>query len=156
MSIQMNRWSKDMECGRGASRRCGRRRVGRAGAMGALLGVVGGIVVLGVGGCALPRDPAACEADRNEMQAVIDQSVETANACVVDADCVAFDPSNACFGTCPVAVSAEAVDAVQATIDEAENLYCEAYAEDCGYTTPLCLQMIPVCDAGQCTLATPE
>jgi hypothetical protein len=114
------------------------------------------IVILGLGitlvGCELMRTPEECEADLEEMHAEVDAAVSSGIACQRDTDCVLFNPTNNCYGACPVAVNANEMPRIEQDVLRADAELCRNFAEQCGYSTPSCPTLEPVCQQGQCVL----
>ncbi len=110
------------------------------------------LIGIGLTACNLIRTPEECEADLSAMQDAVATSVDSGLACVNDSDCTVYDPSNGCFGSCPVAVNAGELPRIDQQIAQADERYCTGFGEQCGYTTPSCPELSPVCQAGRCAL----
>jgi len=106
-------------------------------------------------GCELVRTPEDCDADLQAMQQVVVEAVNTGLSCHTNSDCVALDVTNGCFGACPVAVSRDALTTIQTQISDADKAYCRNYAEQCGYSLPLCVESAPACVQGSCQMVDP-
>lgn len=106
-------------------------------------------------GCELVRTPEDCDADLQAMQQVVTEAVASGLSCQMDSDCVALNVSNGCFGACPVAVSRDALNSIQTQVTDADKTYCKNYAEQCGYSTPLCPESMPACIQGTCQMQDP-
>ncbi len=87
------------------------------------------------------------------MQSTVRDVLFAGDGCVNDAECVMYDPSNSCFGACPVAINMKDISWINMTIEEAEKVYCEDFAAQCWYDEPeSCPAVRPVCEMGRCTV----
>lgn len=93
-----------------------------------------------------------CYETLETMQATVRDVLLAGEGCMNDAECVMFDPSNGCYGACPVAVNMRDISWINMTIMEADNMYCQTFAEDCWYDEPeSCVAVRPACEMGRCT-----
>jgi len=117
------------------------------------IATVSTIIALLASGCDVDRGADLCELDEASMHEAVNSIVSSGQACQKDSDCVALDVSNGCYGACPVAVSATEITRLEDEIWEADFAFCTAFKEQCGYETPGCPALRPVCEQGQCRMA---
>lgn len=103
-------------------------------------------LVFTTGGCLSCGDATA------GVQASIAAAVAAHAECTVDADCTAVFADTACQGACQVPVSKAGEADLLAAIQNASAAYCQDYVQQCGYATPDCAPVTPVCKGGACAL----
>ncbi len=95
-----------------------------------------------------------CDSLWDTVWSVIDGWLATHSSCKTPADCALAPASNACFGTCDVALRADAKDAFAGFLDQLDADYCTEAPQACGYATPDCAAAAPICDGGTCAVGT--
>lgn len=106
-------------------------------------------------GCELVRTPEECDADLEAMQQAVTDAVASGLSCQLDSDCIVMDVSNGCFGACPVSVGRDHYSTVISQVEDADRTYCKNYADQCGYSIPLCVEATAACIQGRCQLVDP-
>lgn len=102
----------------------------------------------------LDDGPVSCEdrktaAEEHVLAAVAD-AVE---GCTTDADCTLLDPAAACYGSCPLAVSAHGEARVRRAASDADERWCRGFAVQCGELVeppPDCSVAPARCEEGRC------
>ena len=106
-------------------------------------------------GCEDIETMEECYDTLEAMQTTVRDVVFAGEGCVNDAECVLYDPSNSCYGACPVSINMRDISWINMTIEEAEKVYCEDFATNCWYDEPeSCPPVKPVCEMGRCTVQT--
>ncbi len=107
----------------------------------------------GIGGCEDLESMEQCYDTLEAMQSTVRDVLLAGEGCMNDAECVMYDPSNSCYGACPVAINMRDISWINMTIEEAEKVYCEDFSTMCWYDEPeSCPAVRPVCEMGRCTV----
>lgn len=93
-----------------------------------------------------------CQQTMAAVGAAIDAAQATYGACVHDEDCTAVFADTKCQGACQVGVSKEGEPAFVSALEATSEAYCQDYTAECGYATPGCAPVNPVCKEGTCAL----
>lgn len=97
------------------------------------------------------EDELTCEERIQESNAYVYGVIEDYQSCAVDDDCTMVSPGTQCRGACPVPVSVDGLEEVQAAVAYANETWCDGFMQDgCPYLTPSCVYFEPACRDGMC------
>jgi len=91
-----------------------------------------------------------CSQAMEAIQGLKESSMHLFNACETVDDCTTTGDDIDCAGACPVAVNAESAQAYQDFLNVISSNYCQGYVQECGYSTPSCMQGTLICKDNIC------
>lgn len=105
-----------------------------------------------------PTNASSCDDRLAFALDAMDQLVNAANgACTSDTDCTLVFAETQCIGACQAPILADRLDAFREAQAAIDGRACTDYVEDgCIYSTPACLAVEAVCQAGRCAMQEPS
>ncbi|MCX4240062.1 hypothetical protein [Paraliomyxa miuraensis] len=104
-----------------------------------------------------PTNASSCDERLGFARDAMDRLVDAANGpCSSDADCTMVFAETQCEGACQAPILVDRLQGFHDTQVAIDERVCTGYVEaGCLYSTPACLAVEAVCDAGRCALAEP-
>jgi hypothetical protein len=95
---------------------------------------------------------ASCEERRSTAMNDVQAAIDANRQCATDADCTTIAFATNCFDACSRAVSTSGKQAIEASIQKANETVCATYKQDgCSFIVPPCVPpTAPVCKQSFC------
>ena len=102
-----------------------------------------------------PTNESACEERLSFARDTIADVIVGANGeCTEDRECALVFVDTQCQGACQAAILRSNLDAFGRAKQAIDERACTNYmADGCSYSTPRCLEVQALCEAGRCTMA---